>query len=153
MRPLLTCNRCYAYCQYVVTPRRTEHFNHNAPKDRDRSSLDETAILALCCDAAMVATTIHVQDFGDVVGDRAIGRRTLPITHPNFARLSVPVLLIAWSVGLGYIWNLDCYTNLFLLGVATTTSFRFLWLRKTTQDKTSYGYWYNVRGLRLLFAW
>lgn len=111
---------------------------------RDRTSLDDVAILAICCSAGIFATTIHTQDFKDVIGDAAVGRRTLPITQPNFARLTVPVVLTLWSIGLGYTWHLGWYTALAFVTLACVTSARFFFLRTIPQDKNSFYYWYNV---------
>lgn len=109
--------------------------------------MDEVAILAIWCSAGIFATTIHTQDFKDVVGDAAVGRRTLPITQPNFARFTVPVVLTLWSIGLGYNWQLGWYAATTFLALAMVTSARFFFLRTVSQDKISFYYWYNVSHL------
>ena len=124
------------------------NLNYSPSKARDRTSLDNVAILAICCSAGIFATTIHTQDFKDVIGDEAVGRQTLPITRPSFARFTVPVVLTMWSVGLGYTWNLGWNTSLLFLSLASATSIRFFFLRTIEQDKNSFYYWYNVSVFR-----
>ncbi|CAL1711928.1 unnamed protein product [Somion occarium] len=111
---------------------------------RDRTYLDGVAILAICCSAGIFATTIHTQDFKDVVGDAAVGRRTLPITQPEFARFTVPVVLTLWSIGLGFTWELGWYTSFTFLALAIVTSWRFFFLRSIRQDQITFYYWYNI---------
>ena len=124
------------------------NLNYSPSKARDRTSLDNVAILAICCSAGIFATTIHTQDFKDVIGDEAVGRQTLPITQPSFARFTVPVVLTMWSVGLGYTWHLGWNTSLLFLSLASATSIRFFFLRTIEQDKNSFYYWYNVSVFR-----
>lgn len=109
------------------------------------------AILAICCSAGIFATTIHTQDFKDVVGDAAVGRRTLPITQPEFARFTVPVVLTLWSIGLGFTWELGWYTSFTFLALAIVTSWRFFFLRSIRQDQITFYYWYNVSPPRFAF--
>lgn len=109
---------------------------------RNRSALDDIAILAIYCSAGVVATTVHTQDFKDVKGDQAIGRRTLPIIHPGFARLAIPVLLLPWSIGLGYRWNLHPTIAIAFTSLGAVTSYRFFVFRSISQDRISF--WYYI---------
>ncbi|KAH8921795.1 hypothetical protein BT69DRAFT_295035 [Atractiella rhizophila] len=51
-------------------------------------------MLAVFVSGIVNLLTIHSQDFPDVVGDRANGRKTLPILYPTLARTSIPVVLL-----------------------------------------------------------
>lgn len=56
--------------------------------------------------AAAVATTVHVQDLPDVVGDRTRGRQTMPLVYgENLARWSAAVLIPAWSYACLLFWQ------------------------------------------------
>lgn len=120
--------------------------------DKDRSLFDRTGIVALSYSVAIIATTIHTQDFQDVEGDTSIGRRTLAITHPEFARLITPVLLVAWSFLSWYVWELGWLTKMGFVLLAGVAGVRIFCLRSEPHDKITYHYWYNVSSFALIFA-
>ena len=91
-----------------------------------------------------MASTYHVQDFKDVEGDRLIGRRTLPIVAPQHARKTVISGLVAWSVALALIWELDVLASAVLLLLGAVVGGRFLLYRSVRADQVSF-YLYNVR--------
>lgn len=119
----------------------------------DRTFLDNTAILAIFLSASIFATTIHAQDFEDVPGDKVIGRRTLPIVHPSWARFTVIATLSAWSFGLWYIWDLDATVASTFCALAFFVGYRYIALTSIAQDQTSFK-WYNVSVhlVRVLFG-
>lgn len=80
-----------------------------------------------------------------------IGRRTLPILYPKFARYTVIVPLLIWSAVLWHVWKVDIYLASAFLGLAAYTGYRYLTLTTVKQDKVSY-YWYNV-SLYILALW
>lgn len=82
-----------------------------------------------------------------MVGDIAIGRQTLPIIYPEFARLTVPVVLTSWSLLSWYIWRLDSVSAAVFIALAVMTGTRFLRLRSVLDDKITFYYWYNVSKL------
>ena len=110
----------------------------------DRSRLDPVAVLAICLSTGIMASTYHVQDFKDVEGDRLIGRRTLPIVAPQHARKTVIGGLVAWSVALTLIWELDVLASAVLLLLGAVVGGRFLLCRSIRADQVSF-YLYNVR--------
>ncbi|KAI1737052.1 UbiA prenyltransferase family-domain-containing protein [Xylaria scruposa] len=58
--------------------------------------------------AAMMATTVQAQDFPDTAGDIARGRKTIPVLYgSNFARTSLAVPAIAWSIAIPAFWNAE----------------------------------------------
>lgn len=109
----------------------------------DCSRLDSTAVTAICLSTGIMASTYHVQDFKDVEGDRLIGRRTLPIVAPQHARKTVIAGLVAWSVALAKIWNLDGLTAAALLFLGAVVGGRFLLYRSVRADQVSF-YLYNL---------
>ena len=78
-------------------------------------------------------------------GDRAIGRRTLPIILPGIARYTILAGLTLWSIGLALIWKLDWATASVFLSLAGIVVSRFQLLTSVKEDQVSY-YWYNVSG-------
>ncbi|KAI0033257.1 UbiA prenyltransferase family [Vararia minispora EC-137] len=106
-------------------------------------TLDANGVLAVLISAGITATTIHAQDFKDVHGDRAIGRRTVPISFPAFARWTVLIPLIVWSIVLSILWQLDVVVSCAFTTLAIFIGGRYLLLRNVSEDQVSY-YWYNV---------
>ncbi|ROT38102.1 hypothetical protein SODALDRAFT_324532 [Sodiomyces alkalinus F11] len=55
---------------------------------------------------AVVMTTVHAQDFPDLEGDMARGRRTIPLLHGEGpARGSLAVMVVAWSIACPAFWG------------------------------------------------
>ncbi|KAL1742858.1 hypothetical protein HDZ31DRAFT_2151, partial [Schizophyllum fasciatum] len=95
-------------------------FDHGRP-------LSSTSISALVITVLLQATTLHAQDFRDMAGDAAIGRKTLPMLVPRpWARGGLSALLLAWSIILVQFWSLPAGAALILYGVATVTAVCFL---------------------------
>jgi 4-hydroxybenzoate polyprenyltransferase len=101
----------------------------------------------VCCSAGIFATTIHAQDFKDEEGDRAVGRRTIPIVFPSFARWTVIVPLLIWSSGLSLLWRLDVTTSLCFIALGLFVGVQFLISKTVKSDQISF-YWYNVSDIR-----
>ena len=110
----------------------------------DPRHLDAIAVCSILCSTGIFATTIHSQDFKDVDGDRAIGRRTIPIVWGTWAKYSVLVPLLVWSVGLSVLWHLDYASRavMILLAVGVGTQYVF---GRLVHDYQIAFYWYNVR--------
>lgn len=105
--------------------------------------MDGTAILAISQSAAILTTTIHIQDFRDVAGDRHVGRRTFPLISDYWARRSVAATLLAWSLSLARVWQLDVYSAIVFIGLAVVIGARLLMSSTVAEDSTSYQI-YNV---------
>ncbi|KAJ7654919.1 UbiA prenyltransferase family [Mycena rosella] len=105
--------------------------------------LDDVAILSIAISAGIFATTIHAQDFKDESGDRAIGRRTIPIVLPSIARYTVIIPLMIWSTGLSLVWQLDPFTAVGFVVLAFSVGARYIRVRTVHADQVSF-YWYNV---------
>lgn len=100
-------------------------------------------MLAIGISAGIFATTIHSQDFKDVDGDRAIGRQTIPIVYPYVARYTVLFPLIAWSLGLSFVWGMGLLECVCFTLMATYIGVRYIVLPGVKYDQISF-YWYNV---------
>ncbi|KAJ7852369.1 UbiA prenyltransferase family [Mycena olivaceomarginata] len=92
----------------------------------DPHQLDGIAILSIAISAGIFATTIHAQDFKDTEGDRAIGRRTIPIVLPTIARYTVIVPLTIWSAGLALVWKLGPIEATAFISLALSVGGRYL---------------------------
>ncbi|KIJ25197.1 hypothetical protein M422DRAFT_193756, partial [Sphaerobolus stellatus SS14] len=81
-------------------------------------------------------------DFKDVIGNKEIGRTTLPMLIPRASRISVPVLLLAWTVIHSYVWEIGHMVTATLL-LSSITGARFVLYDNTIADQRSF-YMYNV---------
>jgi len=59
-------------------------------------------LVSFAINALIILSTIHAQDFRDEVGDKLMGRQTIPIVWPEGSRVWILVMLTAWSVGLSW---------------------------------------------------
>ncbi|KAJ7615482.1 UbiA prenyltransferase family-domain-containing protein [Roridomyces roridus] len=108
------------------------------------SRLDHIAVISVAISGGIFATTIHAQDFKDVDGDRAIGRRTIPIVLPSIARWTVIIPLTLWSLGLAFVWELDLIAALVFVSLAISVGTQYLRSTSVRGDQVGF-YWYNVR--------
>jgi len=109
----------------------------------DRSTVDATSKLALALTAAIIATTTHTQDFRDVVGDKMIGRKTIPIILPIASRYTPIIALCAWSICLSRVWALNHIIQAVFSILALITGYRFFYLRTPSADRQSF-FLYNI---------
>ncbi|KAH8926605.1 hypothetical protein BT69DRAFT_1347935 [Atractiella rhizophila] len=95
-------------------------------------------LIAIMFSAFVNIFTIFVQDFPDVVGDAANGRKTLPIMFPLASRYSIPVVLSLSTTG--SILISDAHPALLSLVVlfAIFTSLRYLTVRQPEREMISY---------------
>ncbi|KAH7097307.1 UbiA prenyltransferase family-domain-containing protein [Auriculariales sp. MPI-PUGE-AT-0066] len=74
------------------------------------SELTARAWTWIAITAAIVLTTVHVQDLADVVGDRACGRLTVPIVWGEAAaRLTAAAGVVMWSLLCPWFWQIRSY--------------------------------------------
>ncbi|EJD52843.1 hypothetical protein AURDEDRAFT_158569 [Auricularia subglabra TFB-10046 SS5] len=94
--------------------------------------------------ALVILTTIQMQDFADVHGDRAAGRATLPIRFPTASKVFTAAALFAWSLSLGLIWDLSPLLQVFAALSGGVVAFRaLLWCDSEPRAARSYVY-YNM---------
>ncbi|OAX32523.1 hypothetical protein K503DRAFT_870110 [Rhizopogon vinicolor AM-OR11-026] len=108
-----------------------------------RSSLDRTSVTALLCSGLVILGTIHVQDFEDFSGDRAAGRRTLPIVAPEGSRIYTLCVLPLTSLVLAYFWSLGYLCSVLFVSMGCGIGFRCFLVRDEAGDKITYRL-YNV---------
>jgi len=107
------------------------------------SDVDSTACLAIALSAGIILTTIHTQDYKDAPGDAAAGRVTLPIAYPSLSRAVTALLLIAWSRGISWTWELDDITAGFVGVLALVVGLSFVARTGERADILS-SYLYNL---------
>ncbi|KIJ66156.1 hypothetical protein HYDPIDRAFT_110338 [Hydnomerulius pinastri MD-312] len=107
----------------------------------DRSQpLQDVAVTAHHLSTLIVFSTIHAQDFKDEPGDRYEGRRTIPIVMPRIARVTMPIILLLWSIILNLLpgsFHLSV-TSVALLGLGLLVGLRFALLSTPKADRMSY---------------
>ncbi|KAI1455086.1 UbiA prenyltransferase family-domain-containing protein [Annulohypoxylon moriforme] len=60
--------------------------------------------------AAVIMTTIHAQDFPDIVGDKARDRKTMPLLYgETFSRWSMAFFVTFWSIVSPRFWNVSSW--------------------------------------------
>ena len=91
----------------------------------------------------VIATTIHSQDFRDVDGDYAIGRKTIPIAFGKSAPWAVIIPLIVWSVVLSLFWDLGYAASVAFAILATYVGGLFVTGKTVREYEVAY-HWYNV---------
>ncbi|KAJ7354397.1 UbiA prenyltransferase family-domain-containing protein [Mycena albidolilacea] len=109
----------------------------------DKSCLDNAGWLAIALSASIFATTIYAQDFRDVVGDSLINRDTIPLRFGSPSRTALLLGVLAWSIGLSWIWDVDPYSAAAFTALGTYAGGRFVKYTTVEEDRTSYFY-YNV---------
>ena len=107
------------------------------------SVLDGVAQLSIACSAGVLATTIQAQDFKDCEGDFLVGRRTLPILYPEISRYTALPILLAWSIGLSLMWQVDVGLCVLFVLLSLLIGWRLIAKRDVPADQITF-YIYNV---------
>ncbi|KJA28900.1 hypothetical protein HYPSUDRAFT_33340 [Hypholoma sublateritium FD-334 SS-4] len=108
----------------------------------DRQEFNANKIFPVIVNAFIILTTIHAQDFRDEEGDRHEGRRTIPIVAPWISRVTMPILLLSWSL-LITARVAPVLVDWFILLLGWVVGVRFYYLRTRSADDTSYAL-YNI---------
>lgn len=109
----------------------------------DNTRLAPAAIKAIILSSSVFVTTIHTQDFKDVLGDKEIGRTTLPLIFPKASRISILVLLPLWSFLLQWLWGTNQIVSYFLVALSIIIGGRFVFKTSVLADQRSF-LLYNV---------
>ncbi|EJT99812.1 hypothetical protein DACRYDRAFT_23390 [Dacryopinax primogenitus] len=104
----------------------------------ETSDLDAKAQLSVVLSAMIVLTTIHVQDFPDIEGDAALGRRTIPIVFPGASRIVTPLLMLGWTAVVVNAWKLGLVPSTLMYTLGLVVAARIWADRSTSGDKTTY---------------
>jgi hypothetical protein len=131
--------RCELWYQYKICLTRP-----NVQPGCEPYSLEQDVKVAILINAALIATTIQAQDFKDIDGDLAIGRKTVIVLWPRLSRIVQLFVLPVWSLALGIIWRLSLTATSALVIYASAVGGRYLMLRTPKDDRKSFFY-YTVR--------
>ncbi|KAI0653348.1 UbiA prenyltransferase family-domain-containing protein [Cubamyces menziesii] len=110
----------------------------------DRTRLDDVAVLSVIASAGILVTTMHSQDFRDEEGDRAIGRKTIPIVFGGMAKYMLFVPMVLWSAGLCRMWDIDVATGLVFVALTFYVGFQYLIAHSAKEFQVAFN-WYTVR--------
>ena len=92
--------------------------------------------------AAVITTTVQVQDLPDVEGDRARGRKTMLLMYGDkVTRWSIAVLVVFWSVACCWYWELSYLSYVPGVAVAALMAWRVLLRRKLDEDEVTWKLW------------
>ncbi|EJD04463.1 uncharacterized protein FOMMEDRAFT_28155 [Fomitiporia mediterranea MF3/22] len=109
----------------------------------NRHELDNVSKLSSFLSMLMLATTFHAQDFRDTVGDKLVGRKTIPIVWPRASRPTLLLILLAWSSALCVIWKVALIPALAYHLLALAVGCAYLTFPSSKADDWSY-FLYNV---------
>ncbi|KAF2681133.1 hypothetical protein K458DRAFT_457743 [Lentithecium fluviatile CBS 122367] len=91
---------------------------------------------------AAIVTTIAIQDFRDLDGDRECGRATLPIVLGHgAARVLLATSVLLWSLGIVMVKSLGIVSG--PTGLGTLIAARLLLFRNRSADKITMELWYG----------
>ena len=106
------------------------------------TTMQKEAYIWLLLLGVVIATTIQFQDLYDKEGDRARGRRTIPlIVGDGYARLCVALPVAVWSLLCPTFWHLDARGFLWPSLLASVVIFRLFRYRSVSADKISFKVW------------
>ena len=114
-------------------------------------TLNDMVIWGIVSSAGLFTSTIHAQDFRDIVGDRAIGRTTLPIAFPLFSRVSMLILVPMGTIFFCCLWAPPISISIILIVLSTFVGVRYVIFADARSDKVSYS-WYNVSNLFVIVS-
>ncbi|KAF2002186.1 hypothetical protein P154DRAFT_595168 [Amniculicola lignicola CBS 123094] len=90
---------------------------------------------------AALTTTIAIQDFRDLDGDRNCGRATLPIVIGHgAARCLLAASVLLWSFGIAVVLKSGLISA--TLGLGALIAFRLLFMQHCAADKITMEFWY-----------
>lgn len=107
-----------------------------------KHELNGQSIAWLTVVGLIVFTTLQMQDMADVEGDKARGRRTLPLVHGDaMARWSIAIPVIGWSVFCPRFWQATLIGYILPVVIGMLLSIRILTLRSIAADRLTWKVW------------
>lgn len=92
--------------------------------------------------AAIIFTTMQVQDLKDQAGDRARGRSTAPLDlGDGISRWSIAIGVVVWSAIVPFYWHSKPVGYVMPAVMAALVAVRVLFLRTVEHDKATYKAW------------
>lgn len=92
--------------------------------------------------AAVIATTIQMQDLPDIEGDRKRGRKTVPLLYGHgLTRWSVAVLVFCWSIACPFYWTSNVVVFAPSVAIGGVIAARVLQMRRCDADEGTWKLW------------
>ena len=102
----------------------------------------------LGCIAAIIFSTVHLQDMYDQKGDRSKGRLTVPLVFGDLpTRWVTSIIMVAWGYTCPRLWTVGKSTNILSILLASIIAFRCVTTRTVPDDKLTFKYWNVWMGL------
>ena len=114
--------------------------------------MDSICIWSVICSAGIFASTIQAQDFRDTVGDRLVGRKTLPLVAPAIARPTLMFALFAWTTSLSFLWKLSVTAMIAFHCLVLFVGGRFILLTSVEADRRNF-HIYSVSQSPAQYPW
>jgi len=109
---------------------------------KGRHTLNTMGYTWLAIEAAIIFTTLHVQDLRDQEGDIARDRKTAPIVWGDaFTRWTIAIPVMSWTFLCPLIWNLGVAGFLVPLIPGGILALRVMFLRTVEADKITWKLW------------
>ncbi|KAH8915528.1 hypothetical protein BT69DRAFT_1271553 [Atractiella rhizophila] len=105
---------------------------------RAGSTVNLHQLIAVAVSAIVNITTIHAQDTPDVIGDAEAGRKTLPILYPTISRASIPLVLLASTLGVMQISDAHPAFVWLMVIFCFITSLRYILVRRPEKEMPSF---------------
>ena len=108
----------------------------------ERWELNQQANSWLALIWAIILTTLQVQDMGDMEGDAARGRRSLPLVHGQLiGRLSIAISVLGFSVLCPWYWQLSIWGYGLPVGIGGAIAIRTFHYQNAVSDKKTFKLW------------
>lgn len=109
---------------------------------KNQHQLNAMGYYWLKIEAAIVFTTLQVQDLRDQKGDQARGRRTAPIVlGDDVTRWTIAIPVLFWSLFCPYLWDLGFYCFIVPAALGGALSLRVLRWRTVEADQLTWSIW------------
>ncbi|KAH9017383.1 UbiA prenyltransferase family-domain-containing protein [Lactarius pseudohatsudake] len=108
-----------------------------------QSTVTTRTMISFAINSLIIISTIYAQDFRDEVGDKRMGRQTIPILWPKGSRIGIFMVLAAWSICLSWACGLGSFFSVLFCAWAIFVGLRFFQKRTAEADQRSYRY-YNI---------
>ena len=107
-----------------------------------RTFMQPTTLHWLAIIAAVVFSTIHIQDLRDQAGDRLRGRPTIPLLVGDaLGRWTIVIPIAFWSLACPRYWQLGWSGYVLLVAIGVAIVGRTLWKRGVEDDRRTFKLW------------
>ena len=105
---------------------------------KDFHSIDRVGWQFILLAGALYGTTYYAQDFEDVAGDAAVGRKTLPMVYPSLSRFAYLITVVLWTFGIAMMYNIDNVVVSIPAALALLAGVNFVLFDSVKADRISF---------------